>query len=637
MLAKSKKVANITFSIVTNKVSTQEDLSVIEAARQNVLATFPLKNTSEKLPLAASGSFSSLLAGSSSPVKVFSKRHTWVSPSVVSIISKSPKIFNNRPVNKLVFPALTTTTTSTTTTASQMAAKAKNSKKQQQTVAIAMVTPNLFVIPDEILEKISTAAVSPLPDMDNNSNGTFHKIRKDQPQAVLPNVVLSGRSSPVIIAKQFITPDDLKDWADQMEMESTAPPPVFGTADGGAWKNVNGCQRFFGWVASNLVAGSTFKIKMALLNAVKLFCVEFASQESLNGAIKVAIGKEVFLTTLKIAQSSGMASVSSSPLSVALHDVPLGTSPDNIKAALGIFGVVTSVKLKPAGLWQYTVVHFKNISSAAEALKHWSCQREIIASRDAFKAKLVNLPFGCTAFEISDLVSQETPGCHHCYRCQDLDHLAVDCKVSPPLSPKFSSFTSAKSYAKAVAFVISPAAAAAGIDPVLSGISLLASMESHLNELALLVKSIIEPVGSLVVLVTKLLSISPAVNITLRESVIGLEKQVKAVAAVASMLNRNVKSLTKKCDQISLEDASNNDDMDDENDEGKNFSVYDDIFDMMMQLWEGQPPSIKSNPDQTAKWMSSMVKNSYELVSIMGKMYELDMFDTLSSIGSTSM
>ncbi|KAG9293561.1 hypothetical protein G9A89_005564 [Geosiphon pyriformis] len=50
-----------------------------------------------------------------------------------------------------------------------------------------------------------------------------------------------------------------------------------------------------------------------------------------------------------------------------------------------------------------------------------------------------------------------------------------------------------------------------------------------------------------------------------------------------------------------------------------------------MHLWEDQSSRIKSSPNQTAKWMSGMVKNSHELVSIMGKMYELDMFDILGS------
>ncbi|KAG9297649.1 hypothetical protein G9A89_011164 [Geosiphon pyriformis] len=164
---------------------------------------------SEKLPLAASGSFFSHLAGSFFPVKVLSKRHTWISPSVVSITSKSPKIFNNRPVNKLVFSVLTTPITTSTATALQMAVKAKNSKKQQQAVTTAM-----------ILGKISTAAASPLPDMDGNSNSLSPNMKQDQLLAVLPDVIIFGRFSPAMKAKQSIISDDLKDWVDQMEMES---------------------------------------------------------------------------------------------------------------------------------------------------------------------------------------------------------------------------------------------------------------------------------------------------------------------------------------------------------------------------------------------------------------------------------
>ncbi|KAG9299759.1 hypothetical protein G9A89_013119 [Geosiphon pyriformis] len=599
--AKSKKVANVTFPIVTNKVSTREGFSVIEAARQNILATFFLKNNSNKLPLTASGSFSSLLAGSFSSVKVSSKRHTWVSPSVVSTTSKSPKIFNNRPVNKLVFPALTTLTTTL-----QMAMKAKNSKKQH-----------------------------PIPDMDGNSSGTSLKMGQDQPLAVLPDVVLFGRLSPILMISKI----GLIKWKWN---QLSPPPPVSGASDAGAWVNVSGRQRFSGWVASNLVPGTTFKIKMALLSslfqllpgciglksvlqdAVKLFCVEFASQEYLNGATKVAIGDEVFLTTLKIVQSLGVTSVSSSSLSVALRDVPLGTSSDNIKLALGIFGVVTSVKLKSAGLWQYAVVNFKDIFSAAAALSNWSVlvrkdsvrifpianQKEVIFSRDAFKAKLVNLLFGCTAFEISDLVSQ-------------VDHLAVDCKVLSPLPPKLSSnyaggpiiFKSshigAKSYAKAATSVVPPVAAAAAntglafstspkvvvlLLPVASsGLDLavnarLASLETQLSKLSLLIKSIVEPVGSLVALVTMLLSTPPVMAEAMKKSVIGLGNQIKAVHAVASVLQKEVRALKLRSRKVqyNISDDKNMDDDDNNNDDddgdAKDFLVYDDIFDAMMEL-----------------------------------------------------
>ncbi|KAG9300842.1 hypothetical protein G9A89_004472 [Geosiphon pyriformis] len=553
--AKSKKVANITFLIVTNKVSIREGLSVIEAARQNVLTTFLLKNNSNKLPLVAFGSFSSPLAGSSSPVKVPSKRHTRVSSSVVSTTSKSPKIFNNRPVNKLVFPALTTPTITSTTTASQMAMKAKNSKKQQQAVTTTMVTPNFFVVPDEIFSKISTAAASLISDIDGNSSGKSPKMGQDQPLAGLPDVVLSSRSSLI----PMISKIGLIKWK-----WNQLSPPVSGASDAGAWVNVNGCQRFSSWVVSNLVPGTMFKIKMALLNAVKLFC-----------ATKVAIGDEVFLTTLKIARSSEVTSVSSPSLSVVLCDVLLGTSSNDIKSALGIFGVVTSVKLKPAGLWQYAVVNFKDISSAAAALSNWSVlvrkdsvrilpianQKEVISSRDAFKAKLVNLPFGCTAFEINDL----------------------------------SSLIGAKSYAKAATSVVPPVAAVAAVaetglafstSPKVVGPLLLvafsgsdvavnarlASLKTQLSELSLLIKSIVEPVGSLVAL----------------ESVIELGNQIKGVCAVASVLQKEVGTLKLRSGKVqyNISDDENMDDDDDDNNDGdaKDFSVYDNTFDVMIEL-----------------------------------------------------
>ncbi|KAG9305521.1 hypothetical protein G9A89_003584 [Geosiphon pyriformis] len=413
---------------------------------------------------------------------------------------------------------------------------------------------------------------------------------------------------------------------------------------------------------------------------VKLFCVEFASQECLNGATKVAIGNEVFLTTLKIARSSGVASVSSPFLSVALCDVPLGASSDDIKSALGIFGVVTSVKLKPAGLWQYAVVNFKDISSAAAALSNWSVL-EVISSRDAFKAKLVNLPFGCTAFEISDLVSQVgglvTFGSLESLNAavSKTDHLAVDCKVLPPLPPKLSSNSAggpiifkssligAKSYAKAATSVVPPVAAATNTGlafstspkvvvlllPVASSGSdvavnaRLASLETQLGELSLLIKSIVEPVSSLVALVTTLLLFTPPVMAeAMKESVIGLGNQIKAVCAVASVLQKEVGALKLRSGKIHYnisddEDMNDNDDdNDDDNSDAKDFLVYDDTFDAMMELWEVQSSNIKSDPDQTAKWITSLVKSSHELVCIMSKMYELDMFNTLGSKSSVT-
>ncbi|KAG9291059.1 hypothetical protein G9A89_012931 [Geosiphon pyriformis] len=176
----------------------------------------------------------------------------------------------------------------------------------------------------------------------------------------------------------------------------------------------------------------------------------------------------------------------------------LSVSATNIKSALSIFGEVSCVVLKPAGVWQYVVVYFKELDAAAFALNHWSIlvgkdsvciflfinQNETILLYGQFKTKLVNLFSGCTVFEISNMISQvggwtcfipyssnsghcsqfaliifgfqvdldfavvktgtlkkyhiwwETPGCQCCFRCQKVGHLAVDCKVSLPSPPK---------------------------------------------------------------------------------------------------------------------------------------------------------------------------------------------------------
>ncbi|KAG9288333.1 hypothetical protein G9A89_021364 [Geosiphon pyriformis] len=231
---------------------------------------------------------------------------------------------------------------------------------------------------------------------------------------------------------------------------------------------------------------------------------------------------------------------------------------------------------------------------------------------------------------------------------------AIDVKVLPPLPSKLysnstgglvflkSSLVGAKSYAKAATSVVPPVAATADtglafgtsskvVVPLLlvasSGSDVavntrLASLEIQPSELSLLIKSIVEPVSFLVVLVTTLLSTPSVMAEAMKKSVIGLGNQIKAVCAVASVLQKEVEALKLRSGKVHY-NLSDDDDMDDDDDDGdaKDFSVYDDTFDSMMELWE----------------MSGLVKSSHKLVCIMGKMYELDMFNTLGSKGSTNL
>ncbi|KAG9292067.1 hypothetical protein G9A89_017967 [Geosiphon pyriformis] len=314
--AKSKKAAPNICSEIFNKISTRGALSVVEATRQNVLEAFSLFSNRDKLPLVATEATFSSLADFLS-VKVPSKRHIWVSLSVASISTKSPKVFNNRPVNKL------------------------------QLLTSAIVTPNSFVVPNEILDEIF---------------------------AVLSNVVSSGRSLPVLEAKQSLSVESpvLGNWADQMETELSLFL-VSGATSG---------------VASTLVPSATFKIKLAHVKTVfqsvhgflgaksvskdnvKLFCVKFAFQVSLKAAFLVELTSFVHLATLKIAKFLVISESGFPFAAVALCDMLLGVFAADIKTALSVFGSVVYVVLKPAGIWQYMVVYFEKLNSAVFALNH---------------------------------------------------------------------------------------------------------------------------------------------------------------------------------------------------------------------------------------------------------------------------
>ncbi|KAG9305287.1 hypothetical protein G9A89_007782 [Geosiphon pyriformis] len=403
-----------------------------------------------------------------------------------------------------------------------MVKKTKSSEKWRQLLASAIVTPNPFVVPNEILDEISIA-----------SSGTSSKMGQDQSLAVLPNMVFSSRLLPVLEAKQSspIGSPVFGNWANQMETDSS--PSLIKLAH---------VKTVFQSVHGFLGAKSVLK------DNVKLFCVEFASQQSLETAFLVELTGSVYLATLKIAKSLVVSESGSSSTAVALCDVSLGVSAIDIKLALNVFGSITHVVLKPAGIWQYVVVYFEKLDSAVSALKHWSVlvgkdsvkilplmnQNETILSCNKFKAKLVNFLPGCTAFEISDMISQivmfdsqsdldsavvktgtlkkyhiwwKTSGCQHCFRCQEMGHLAMDCKISPPSSLKVpkvfkSRFVGSVSYTKT--------AALSGLSefPSLVASSAASAADSAVtnSDLAVLVKSIVEPVGSLVALMSRLLN-----------------------------------------------------------------------------------------------------------------------------------
>ncbi|KAG9305371.1 hypothetical protein G9A89_011504 [Geosiphon pyriformis] len=673
--AKSKKAAPDICPKISNKISTREALSVVKATRQNVLEAFPLPSNCKKLPLVATEATSSSLAGVL-PVKVPLKRHTWVSPSVVSTPTKNPKVFNNRPVNKLVFPSIDSTPGAFGTTSSKkMVKKTKSSEKWGQLLASAIVTSNPFVVPNEILDEISIA-----------SYGTSSKMGQDQPLAVLPNVVSSGKSSPVLEAKQSFSVGSsvLGNWADQMETDSSpflVSGATFSVVKGllGGWPSL-WCLSVHGFLGAKSVSKDN----------VKLFCMEFASQQSLKAAFLVELTSSVHLATLKIAKSLVVSEFGSSSAAAALRDVSLGVSAADIKLALGVFGSVTCVVLKPAGIWQYVVVYFEKLDSAVSALKHWSVlvgkdsvrilplvnQNETILSRDKFKAKLINLPPGCTAFEISDMIFQiggctcfiprspdsgcrsqfalvtfdsqgdlnsavvktgtlkkchiwwETPGCRHCFRCQEMGHLAIDCKISPPPTPKVpkvfkSRFVGSASYAETAApsgFSEFPplvaSLAASVVDPAVG--SRLDSLEKQISDLAALVKSIVEPVGSLVALVSHLLDDNAAKAVQVEKDLISMKSAANNFSNLLVEVSKDIACLRSEVDFG---------DMDyDGMLAAKPSFLSEDTIEHVIALWHMSSAETRGNIESTRLFLSEFIFDSRNLNGIIERICGLGLF-----------
>ncbi|KAG9298915.1 hypothetical protein G9A89_015937 [Geosiphon pyriformis] len=645
--AKSKKAVLDICPKISNKISTKGVLSVVEATRQNVLEVFPLPSNRDKLPLVATKATFSSLAGFS-PVKVPSKRHTWVSPSIASTPTKSPKVFNNRLVNKLVFPSIDLT--------------------PGQLLASAIVIPNSFVVFNEILDEISIA-----------SFGILFKMGQDQLLAVLPNMVSFGRSLPVLEAKQSSSVGSpvLGNWANQMETD-LSPPLVSET--------ITSRQRFAGWVAFTLVPGATFRIKLAYVKAVfqsvhgfldtksvskdnvKLFCVKFASQQSLEAVFLVELTSSVHLATLKIAKFLVVSESGSSPAAVALHDVPLGVSVADVKLALSVFGSVARVVLKPAGIWQYIVVYFEKLDSAVFALKHWSVlmdkdsvrilplvnQNKTILSCDKFKAKLVNLSPGCTAFEISDMIFQiggrtcfilcsPNSGCHSRFAlvtfdsqgdldsavvktgtlrkchiwCQEMGHLAVNCKIFSPSTLKVpkvfkSRFVGSASYAKTAAssgffeFPSLVALLAASVADFAVGFRL-NSLEKQISDLAALVKSIVEPVGSLVALVFYLLDDNAAKASTANNFsnlLVGVSKDIACLRSEVDFGDMDYDGILA----------------------AKSFLLSEDTIKHVIALWRMSDAETRGNIESTKLFLSEFIFDSKNLNSIIKRICGLELF-----------
>ncbi|KAG9292892.1 hypothetical protein G9A89_016254 [Geosiphon pyriformis] len=276
--------------------------------------------------------------------------------------------------------------------------------------------------------------------------------------------------------------------------------------------------------------GATFKIKLAYVKAVfqfvhgflgaksvskdniKLFCMEFASQQSLEAAFLVELTSSVHLTTLKIAKSLVISESDSFPATVVLHDVLLSMSAADIKMALGVFGEIVYVVLKSAGVWQYVVVYFKELDAATAALNYWSIldwytKKEPyliqILQTQTFRSLLTATRF---EHQVMSLLLNPTPE-------------IVTCNTALPVTV---------------------------VDPAVE--SKLDSLEKQISDLAALVKSIVKSVGSLVALVSCLLNDNVVKNVQLEKNLFSMKYASNNFANFLVGMSKNIACLRSEVD-----------------------------------------------------------------------------------------
>ncbi|KAG9294108.1 hypothetical protein G9A89_021467 [Geosiphon pyriformis] len=358
---------------------------------------------------------------------------------------------------------------------------------------------------------------------------------------------------------------------------------------------------------------------------MKLFCMEFASQQSLEAAFLVELTSSVHLATLKIAKSLVVSESVSSFAAVALQDVSLGVFAADIKIAFSVFGSVACVVLKPAGIWQYMM------------------------------AKLVNLPSGCTAFEISNMISQvggrtcfipRSPNSGHYFQFAlvtfvsridlnsaivktEVGYLAVDCKVSPFLPPKAPKmfkphFVGTLSYTKAFAFsvmsefppLVASAFSVAVVDTAVG--SRLDSLEKQISDLAALVKSIFEPIGSLVALVSCLFDDNAIKTVQLEKDLLSMKYASNNFANLLVGVSKNIACLRSEVNFGGM-DYNNIQTI-------KSFFLSEDTIECVVALWRMSDVEIRSSVESTRLFLNEFIFDSRNLNGVIEKIHGLELF-----------
>jgi len=213
--------------------------------------------------------------------------------------------------------------------------------------------------------------------------------------------------------------------------ENWNPKNQFQQTSSSEWEIVTSTKRHRAWIAEQALPEKDTKTNIKYVNShfhqmqgfirsksitydkLKYICLEFSSLKALNNAANIEINKTHITNVSPIPPST-----TKPELTVALRDVPIGTTQEQIQATMSKFGQITKINQRIISKWLYTTVQYETEAAAKSAIEEWSTllgtdririlplldQPTILEQRDAHTAKLVNLPYDTTAYELEDMI-----------------------------------------------------------------------------------------------------------------------------------------------------------------------------------------------------------------------------------------
>ncbi|KAG9286281.1 hypothetical protein G9A89_014267 [Geosiphon pyriformis] len=222
----------------------------------------------------------------------------------------------------------------------------------------------------------------------------------------------------------------------------------------------------------------------------------------------------------------------------------------------------------------------------------------------------------------------ETPGCRHCFRCQEMSHLAVNCKIFSPSTPKISKifkshFVGSASYAETAASSglsefpsLVALSAPSAADPAVG--SRLNSLEKQISDLAALVKSIVESVGSLVALMSCLLNDNAVKAVQVEKDIISMKSAANNFANLMVGVSKNIACLRSEIDFGGMDYDGVL--------AAKPFFLSEDTVECVIALWRMSGAKTRSNIEFTRLFLSKFIFDSRNLNGIIEIICGLGLF-----------